>query len=256
MKLAPAVALLIVVLIMTAVSGCFSTPHKITATVGPDATIEPTIEPTATPKPATVAVQPTVTIVGDTTSIKGSRDGMARDFRLGQGVYIVTWSGSGTLLSFSMSDPNGNGLSNISNGRTSGSRLMVIDGSSVYPGNYSLMATSDGDWSVTIKRPDTSSAMTLPVTMGGSEADGTAISAPFKAHKGLIKISYSFSHTAYGTGYVNVYDVLTGESFYTRPLTGGSQTGMSNAEVLIQGVYIAQATIPAGASYAEITLDQ
>ncbi|HTY91459.1 MAG TPA: hypothetical protein VMC84_09805 [Methanocella sp.] len=257
MKPAPLVTVLILVLTMTAVSGCFSAPHKITPTVGPDATIEPTAVPaTATPKPTPAFIQPTMTVVDDTTSISGGMDGMANGFRLKQGAYVVTWSGSGTRLGFSLTDASGNGMANVSDGRTSGSRLMVIDDNSIYPGNYTLMATSDGEWSVIIKRPDTSSAVSLPVTVGAAEADGIAVSEPFKAQKGDLKISYSFSRTAYGTGYVNVYDVLTGESFYTRPMTGGSQTGMSNAEVPVQGVYIAQVTVPAGASYAEVTISQ
>ncbi len=255
MKPAHIIAFAIIVLVVTSLSGCFSPPRKITATVGPEVSAGPTAELTVTPRPTPAVAHPTVTIVGDTTSIAGSRDGMARDFRLGQGVYIVTWSGSGTQLSLSLSDPNGNSVTDLSKGKASGSRLVVVNGGSLYAGNYSLLATSDGDWSVTIKRPDTSSAAVLPITVSGSEAEG-AVSAPFKAHKGNIKISYTFSQVAYDSGYVNIYDVLTGESFYTRPMTAGSELGQSNAEVPIDGVYIAQVTIAPGGSYGEITISQ
>ncbi len=255
MKPAPAVVLLIVVLAAT-MSGCFGSERKITATVAP-ATPVPTAtpEPTATPVPTAAATQPKVTTVGDTTSIAGTMAGVARDFRLKQGVYLVTWSGSGTQLSLSLADLSGNTVSDLSNGKTSGSRLLAVDGSSFYAGNYSLMATSDGDWSVTIKRPDTSSASQLPVTMSGGESEG-AVSSPFKAQKGYIKIGYTFTRTPYDTGYVYIYDVLTGESFYTRPITSGSQLGQSMADVPANGVYIAQARMPPGSSYGEITISQ
>lgn len=255
MKLAPAVILLIIVLIVTAMSGCFSPPRKITATVGPEVSVGPTAGLTVTPRPTPIVVHPTVTVVGDTTSIAGSRDGMAMDFRLGQGIYVVTWSGSGTHLSLSLSDPNGNGLTDMSKGITSGSRLLVVDGGKVNPGNFNLMATSDGDWSVTIKKPDTSSAGTLPVTMSGSE-EGGAVSAPFKALAGDIKISYTFSRTPYADGHVYIYNLATGASFYTRPMTSGSEVGQSMSEVPVDGVYIAQADIAPGGSYGEITISQ
>jgi len=164
MKSAPAIALVVIILAAT-MSGCFGPERKITATVAP-ATPVPTAtpEPTATPVPTATAVQPRVTTVGDTTSIEGTMAGVARDFRLKQGVYIVTWRGTGTRLSLSLADLNGNAMSDLSNSRTSGSRLLAVDDNSFYAGNYSLMATSDGDWSVTIKRPDTSSARQLPVS--------------------------------------------------------------------------------------------
>jgi hypothetical protein len=255
MKPASAVVLLIIVLAATT-SGCFGSDRKITATVAP-ATPQPTATPvpTATPRPTTVALQPKVTIVGDTTSISGTMAGVARDFRLKQGVYIVTWSGSGSQLSLSLADLNGNTVSDLSNGRTSGSRLLAVDGSSFYAGNYSLMATSDGDWSVTIKRPDTSSAGSLPLTMSGGESEG-AVSAPFKANKGYIKIGYTFTRTPYDAGYVYIYAALTGESFYVRPMTSGSQLGQSMADVPANGVYIAQARMPPGSSYGDITISQ
>jgi hypothetical protein len=253
MKTTHALALLVIVLVAAAACGCLESPRKITNTVAP-VTPQPTAEPTATPTPAPPA-KPSVTVSGGTTTIIGNKDGVARDFRLGQGVYVVSWSGSGTYLSLSVNDLNGNGLADMSKGGTSGSRLLVVDGSSIYPGNFSLMATSDGDWKVTIVKPETYSAKTLPVTLGGSEASG-AVSEPFYAERGIIRISYSFSHTATGNGYIHIYDILTGESFYTRPMSSGSQTGQSTAEVTVKGIYIAQADMPPGSSYGEITLSQ
>jgi len=154
-----------------------------------------------------------------------------------------------------LADLNGNAMSDLSNSRTSGSRLLVVDDNSFYAGNYSLIATSDGDWSVTIKRPDTSSARQLPVSFSGGEPEG-AVSAPFKAHKGYIQIAYTFARSPYGSGYVYIYDVLTGESFYTRPMTSGYELGQSMADVPAEGVYIAQASMPPGSSYGEITISQ
>jgi len=243
MKSAPAIALVVIILAAT-MSGCFGPERKITATVAP-----------ATPVPTAAAVQPRVTTIGDTTSIEGTMAGVARDFRLKQGVYIVTWRGTGTRLSLSLADLNGNAMSDLSNSRTSGSRLLAVDDNSFYAGNYSLMATSDGDWSVTIKRPDTSSARQLPVSFSGGEPEG-AVSAPFKAHKGYIQIAYTFARSPYGSGYVYIYDVLTGESFYTRPMTSGYELGQSMADVPAEGVYIAQASMPPGSSYGEITISQ
>jgi len=249
-------ALLIVVLIATSMSGCFGTPHKITATVAPP-TPTPTQEPapTVTPMPTPEAIIPTVAQSGDTTTITGSRDGLATGVHLGQGVFVVSWTGSGTQLSLSLIDPNSNSLSDLTKGKMSGSTLLIVDQKSYYAGDFQLTAASDDAWSVTITRPDSSSASSLPVTFGGESGD-TVVSAPFSASKGDIKIAYSFSHTSTGAGYVNIYDVLTGDSFYVRPITSDSQVGQSNAEVPEKGVYIAQAIIPPGASYGEITISQ
>lgn len=133
---------------------------------------------------------PTVTVMGGVTTVKGSEDQLARGIRLREGVYTIKWSGSGTYVSFSLTDIDGNGGGDISKGRASGERLFIVDSSSVLPGNFTLMAISDSDWAVSIARPDTSSPSTLPLFVSCSELDG-AVTKPFRAHAGNIKISYA-----------------------------------------------------------------
>lgn len=251
MKLAHIPVILMLILVVAALSGCTGPERKITATVGPTATPEPTLEPT----PAPTAVPPTVTATDGMTVVKGNKDGQAKEFRLNEGVYVVTWSGTGTYLSFSLNDLSGNGPTDFSKGRTTGKKLLVVDGTSLYAGGFNLAAASDSGWSVTVERPGTSGPASLPVSMSGSEEDGI-VSAPFSAHGGNIKISYSFSRAAYGSGSVNIYNVMTGQSFYTRPITEGSQVGQSNAEVPADGVYIAQVNMPPGSAYGDITISQ
>jgi WD40 repeat protein len=251
MKPAHIPALLMLVLIVAALSGCTGPERKITATVGPTATPEPTLEPT----PAPTAVRPIVTATDGMTVVKGNKDGQAKEFRLNEGVYVVTWAGTGTYLSFSLNDLNGNGPTDFSKGRTTGKKLLVVDGTSLYAGGFNLAAASDSDWSVTIERPDTSSPASLPVTASGSDEEG-AVSAPFRAHSGDMKVSYTFSRIPYADGHVYIYNVATGESFYTRPLSSGTQVGQSMAMVPSDGVYIAQVNMPPGSAYGDITISQ
>jgi hypothetical protein len=246
--------LIAIMLIIVSFSGCFTPEHKITATVAPTVgTPEETVTPTPAPTPG--IAHPTVTVSGNRTVVKGTKDGLARGIRLSQGVYVVSCSGAGTYLSFSLTDLDGNGDMDISKGRTECKKLFIIDGISVYPGEFSLVAASDSNWTVTIERPDVASASSLPLTLSCGELEG-AVVGPFSAHGGLLKIGYTFSRTPYADGTVSIYDVSTGYSFYTRPMTGGSQLGQSNAEVPSNGVYIAQINMPPGSSYGEFTLDQ
>jgi hypothetical protein len=256
MKVAPVrvPALIIIALIIVSFSGCFTPEHKITPTVAPTVgTPEETITPTAAPTPG--IAHPTVTVSGRNTVVKGTKDGLARGIRLDQGVYVVSCTGSGTYLSFSLADLDGNGVMDISKGKTEAKKLFIIDGVSVYAGEFSLVAASDSDWAVTIARPDAASAASLTLTASCDEQEGAVI-GPFNAHGGILKIGYTFSRTPYADGTVSIYDVSTGNSFYTRPMTGGSQLGQSNAEVPSNGVYIAQVNMPPGAAYGDFTLSQ
>jgi hypothetical protein len=256
MKVAPGRvhALIIIALIIVSFSGCFTLEHKITPTVAPTVgTPDDTV--TATPAQTPGIAHPTVTVSGRNTVVKGTKDGLARGIRLNQGVYVVSCSGSGTYLSFSLTDLGGNGVMDISKGKTEAKKLFIIDGASVYAGEFSLVAASDSDWTVTIERPDAASPASLPITISCGEQEGAVI-GPFQAHGGILKIGYTFSRTPYADGTVSIYDVSTGVSFYTRPMTGGSQLGQSNAEVPSDGVYIAQANMPPGSSYGELTIKQ
>jgi hypothetical protein len=254
MKLARILALLLIMLAVAALCGCLGPERKITATVGPSATVEPTVAPTPTPTPTPVASGITVSVSGDAVVIRGNAGGVSKGFSLGQGVYIVTWSGNGKNMSFWVKDRIGN-EADISKGKTSGKRLLVVDDSSVYPGNFTLSTLADAGWVVTIERPDISSPTTLPVKISGSEEDG-AVSVPFRMSAGDIKISYSFSRVPYADGHIYIYNVATGSSFYTRPMSSGTQVGQSNVGVPSDGIYIAQVDIAPGGSHGDITISQ
>ena len=244
----PAILIMALIILSIALGGCSSPKQRIVVTVGPTAILE-----TITPSPTPDVARPMVKASGGVTTASGRGDQLIKGIRLGEGVYIINWSGSGTFVSFSLTDINGNGGADISKGRASGERLLIVDDSTVLPGDFMLMVASDSDWVINIARPDTSSPSSLPLAVSCSERDG-AVTKPFRAHVGNLWISYTLSRTPYGTGRVDIYDVSTGRSFYTRPIT--ATVGQSMAEVPSDDVYIAQVTLPAGASYGDITISQ
>jgi hypothetical protein len=248
----PVILIMAFIILAIALGGCASPAQRIVVTVGP--TAAPVLE-TITPSPTPGVARPTVIASGGLTTAGGSEDQIIKGIKLGEGVYAVNWSGSGTFVSFSLTDINGNGGADIPKGRTSGERLLIVDDSTVLPGDFTLMVASDSDWVINIFRPDTSTPSLLPLAVSCGEPDG-AVTKPFRAHAGDLKISYTLSRTPYGTGHVDVYDVNTGRSFYTRPITDGAVAGQSIAIVPADGVYIAQVTLPEGASYADITISQ
>jgi hypothetical protein len=244
----PAILIMAFIILATALGGCANPAQRIVVTVGPTAGLE-----TITPSPTPGVAHPAVIASGGVTTARGSEDQIIKGIKLGEGVYAVNWSGTGTFVSFSLTDIEGNGGADISRGRASGERLLIVDDSTVLPGTFTLMVASDSDWVINIFRPDTSSPSTLPLTVSCSEPDG-AVTKPFQAHVGILRISYTLSRTPSGTGHVDIYNVYTGRSFYTRPIT--AMVGQSTAEVPSDGVYIAQVTLPEGASYGDITISQ
>ncbi|AFD01205.1 hypothetical protein Mtc_2480 [Methanocella conradii HZ254] len=241
----------LLILAVAALCGCSGPEKKITATVAPIVDEEATPTPLPTPS----AQRPAVSLLDGKVIISGYRDGASGSFRLDSGVYIVTWESSGTYLSFSLTDASGNGSADLSNGAVSGKKLLIVDGDKVYPGNFTLIAASDSSWKAMIERADAISPASLPITMSCGEGE-VGISSPFEAHAGDMWISYSFSRTAQGDGHVYIYNVNSGLSFYTRPLAEGAQAGESMAIVPDDGVYIAEVTIPPGASYGEVKISQ
>jgi len=248
----PAILIMAFIILAIALGGCANPAQRIVVTVGPSAT--PGAE-TVTPSPTPAIARPTVIASGGVTVARGSGDQLIKGIRLGEGVYTVNWSGSGTFVSLSLTDMDGNGGADISKGRISGEKLLTVDGSTVLSGEFTLMVASDSDWVINISRPDTSSPSSLPQVVSCGELDG-AVTRPFRAHAGIIRISYTLSRMPYGTGHVDIYEVSTGRPFYTRPITGGATVGQSTAEAPSDGVYIAQVTLPEGASYGDITISQ
>ncbi len=246
-----ALSVALLILAVAALCGCSGPEKKITATVAP--IVEE--EATPTPLPTPSAQRPTVSLMDGKVIISGYRDGASGSFRLDSGVYIIEWDTPGTYLSFSLTDASGNGNADFSNGKASGKRLLIIDGNKLYPGSFSIIASSDSSWEVTAERADAVSPASLPVSISCDEGE-TGISSPFEAHAGDMWISYSFSRTSQGEGHVNIYDVNTGESFYTRPLAKDAQAGESMAIVPDDGVYIAEAILPPGSLHGEITIKQ
>jgi hypothetical protein len=244
----PAILIMAFIILAIALGGCSESRQRIVVTVGPSATLE-----TATPSPTPAITRPTVTASGGVTTATGSGDQQIKGIKLGEGVYTVSWSGSGKFISLSLTDKDGNGGSDMSKGRTSGIRLFAVDDSTVLPGDFTLMVASDSDWAIRVARPDTSSPSSLPVAASCSERDG-AVTKPFQAHAGIIRISYVLSRTPSGAGHVDIYKAYTGQSFYTRPVD--AMVGQSTAEVPSDDVYIAQITLPEGASYGDITISQ
>lgn len=244
-----ALSVALLILVVSVLCGCSGPEKKITATVAP------IVEEDATPTPApTPSIQrPTISLLDGKVIVSGNRDGAARSFRLDSGVYIVTWESSGTYLSFSLTDASGNENADLSNGAVSGKKLLIVDGDKAYPGNFTLIAASGSSWKVMIERADAISPASLPITVSCGEGEA-GISSPFEAHAGDMWISYSFSRTSQGEGHVYIYNVNTGE--YTRPLAKDAQAGESMAIVPDDGVYIAEVTIPPGASYGEVKISQ
>ncbi len=248
MKLVPVMVLLIVVL---ALSGCSAPPHKVVVTVGPSASPAAlTATPTPVPAPRT-----TVTASGGVTTARGSGTQLVYGIRLGEGIYIINWSGDGALDGLSLIDTNGNGATGLSKGRASGEGILVVDDKSAQPGNFTLAVISGSGWAVNIYRPDTSSPYSLPLSLSCDEKYG-AVTKPFEARAGDAKISYTLSRAPSGEGHVYIYDADTGQSVYTRPITGGYVSGQSIAIIPSDGVYIARVELPAGAMYADITISQ
>jgi hypothetical protein len=245
-----AIMILSFIFLAVAMGGCTGPAKRVVVTVGP--TSAPVL---ATPSPTPGVTLPSVTVSGGVTSVMGSKNQQIKAIRLGEGAYNVNWSGSGTFFSFSLTDMEGNGGDDISKGRTSGESLLIVDGSTVLPGDFTLMTASDSGWAINISKPDTSSPAALPRAISCSEREG-GVTKPFLAHAGYIWISYTLSRTPSGDGRVDIYDVYTGQSFYTRPITGGYTNGQSMAEVPADGIYIARITVPKGASYADITISQ
>lgn len=245
-----AILILAFIILAIALDGCSDPQQRIVVTVGPTTAPE-----TATPSPTPGVARPTVIASGGVTTARGSGNQLIKGIRLGEGVYTINWSGSGTFASFSLTDIDGNGGADISKGRMSGEKLFIVDGDTMLPGDLTLMVASDSDWIINISRPDTSSPSPLPLAVSCSEQDG-AVTKPFRAYAGDLKISYTLSRTPYGTGHVDVYDANTGRSFYTRPITDSAVAGQSIAIVPADGVYIARVTLPEGASYGDITISQ
>jgi hypothetical protein len=248
----PAILIMAFILLALATEGCFGPPQTIVVTVGPT-----TAPGTVTPTPAPTVATPTVTTADGQTIVRGSKDQLVRGVRLGDGVFIVSWSSSGSSVSLSLTDIDGKGASDLSNGQPAGRRLFVVDEGAVRSGEFTLMVRADSAWSITIARPDISSASRLPLAASCSEQDG-AIVGPFRTQGGVVKVSYALSHVTQGNGYVNIYDASSGRFFRMRPITGDSQLGqsMSLEELPSEGVYIAQVNIPVGASHADITISQ
>ncbi len=249
MKLAPGIVLFVLVLTV-AMSGCLNPSQRVVVTVGPSAT--PAIE-IVTPTPKPVVASPIVTNSNGVTTARGSGNQIIKGIQLGNGVYIVKWLGSGTFVDISLIDASGSGGANMSQGLPSGERLLAIDDSAVAPGDFTLMVASDSSWAIDISRPDTSSPSPLPVEVSCSEQVG-AISRPFRAQGGDLWIRYTLSKAPYGTGRVDIYNVYTGQSFYTRPID--AKIGQSMASAPAEGIYIAQVTLPGGSSYGDITISQ
>jgi hypothetical protein len=256
----PAALIIDFIVVAVAMEGGFGPAPKVVVTLGPSPlgpsptpSITTQLTPTATSTPVPGA---TVTAASGTTTVRGSKDQLTRGVMLGDGVFVVSWSSSGTYLGLSLTDADGRGAPDISNGQASGRRLFDVDDDSVRSGEFTLSVQSDADWSVTISRPDTSSPSDMPLSVACSEQDG-AIAGPFSVPGGVIKVSYSLSRTTQGNGYVNVYDASTGRFFRMRPIAGDSQAGQAmSLEELPAGVYIAQVSIPAGAKYADVTISQ
>jgi hypothetical protein len=247
-----ALSVALLILVISVLCGCSGPEKKITATVAPTV-IEDGATPTPVPTPS--IQRPTVSLVDGKVIVSGNRDGAARSFRLDSGVYIVSWDCPGSYLSFSLTDANANGYADFSNGKASGKRLLIIDGNKLYPGSFSLIASSDSSWEAIIERADAVSPASLPVSISCDEGE-TGISSPFEAHAGDMWISYSFSRTSQGEGHVYIYDISTGESFYTRPLAKDAQAGESMAIVPDDSVYIAEVILPPGALHGDITIKQ
>jgi len=247
-----ALSVALLILVISVLCGCSGPEKKITATVAPTV-IEDGATPTPVPTPS--IQRPTVSLVDGKVIVSGNRDGAANSFRLDSGVYIVSWDCPGSYLSFSLTDANANGYADFSNGKASGKRLLIIDGNKLYPGSFSLIASSDSSWEAIIERADAVSPASLPVSISCDEGE-TGISSPFEAHAGDMWISYSFSRTSQGEGHVYIYDISTGESFYTRPLAKDAQAGESMAIVPDDGVYIAEVILPTGALHGDITIKQ
>jgi hypothetical protein len=56
--------------------------------------------------------------------------------------------------------------------------------------------------------------------------------------------------------YVNIYNIVNGQTFYVFPLKKNAQEGQITAIVPSDGVYIAEIDLPAGSSYGDITISQ
>jgi hypothetical protein len=249
-------AIAFMVVLAAAVCGCTSPGHLVTSTVNPGNSggnnagyITPTPIPVPTPVPHSLQVS------GDTIKITGYQTQTVTGFSLDQGVYVAQSSGDGKLLTANVVDSNNNAVNLLPVGITNSKKLVVVDGSSIYSGNATLDVTSDGDWSVTLTKQEAESASSLPQTMSGYVSGGL-ITAPFTASAGNIVISYTLSTTPGYDGYVNIYNIADGQSFYVFPLKKDAQEGQITAIVPENGVYIAEAVLAAGEQYGDITISQ
>lgn len=240
--------------IIASVSGC-SGPGKIAATVGPTAT---PVAPTVTPSPtAAVSNYANVTTTSDgATLITGNNRQTVPAITFDQGVYIVSWSSTGSTIGASMNDVTGSSIDILAQGQKSGQKLFVIDGNTVQPGSYVLSVQSDGDWNFRIWKPDTTSPESLPLKPFSSIDDSIAISSPFQAHAGDLKVDYLFSQTLKTPGSVEIYEVSTGLSFHVQPMMANSDQGESIATVPHDGIYIAQVKPPSGSGEGSFTIKQ
>ena len=244
--------ILFIIVLATALGGCTGgSQPKIVVTVDPAGMNAATDTPTAVPstRPASVTVD------GGTTTIAGVKGQITTQITLDKGVYIVDWLNTGSFMTASLSDISGNTFGIKPTKVSSGQTLLIVDGSSMLSGYATLTVNADAGWTIKLTRPDETSAAALPQKLSGDETSDF-ISKPFHANEGDIVISYVFSRSPDGDGSVNIYDVTTGQPFYTRPLTPGVEAGQSNSAVPSTGVYIAQVKLPAGALYGDITISQ
>jgi len=251
------VAITFIIAFAAVVSGCTNPGHLVTNTVNPgtvgeNSTVYVTLNPTPVP---TVVIPPTESVSGNTITIKGYQDNTATGIQLNQGVYVVQSSGDGSALTATLVDSGYNGIALLNTGSTSGKKLVVVNDISVFAGNATLEVTSDGSWTVTIAQQEADYATSLPQEMSG-DSSSELVSAPFKASAGNIVISYTLSMTPLQDSYVNIYNIVNGQTFYVFPLKKNAQEGQITAIVPSDGVYIAEIDLPAGSSYGDITISQ
>ena len=196
-----------------------------------------------------------VAISGSTTTITGTGQA-THELEFARGVYAVTWSTPGTVMSVSVSDAADDVVTVFGLGGPKGSELFAVDGETVKPGKLKMEAGSMEAWTVTIVKLGTAGAGALPQTLSGAVLE-SAISKAFKAGAGPLKVAYAYKSEPKGTGTLRICDVATGKNMpVDHVMFAGNASGEFEVNVPAAGVYVACATFPLGSNGGEVSLKQ
>ncbi len=191
-----------------------------------------------------------------TLSFKGGDGEIKVPTTLQAGVYVITHTGGGALVSVSFRQGDSPVYTTMFN-EPNETDIMAVQagGQMAKPGP----ATFEGDgmeaYTVTFTRAETLPLGALPVVLSAPEMKA-ALSKPFKVAAGTLTVTYKYKAEPKGTGTLGIFEVTTGKALPTKFMSAHRIGDTYTMTVDKPGTYIAFTRFPLASNGGEVKISQ